>query len=224
MVKKYDPVIDFTAFSKLRDELGKDFNHTKDPASSRRLEEVSEEIGDALTRGFGELFGRVTQTASQGSASHRHNQSASTDGQTSTNPDLDHCQGETTAYDSAHPWQPVMDSYESSDAYTLVFELAGVDPAAVEMDLAGNTLTLSGKVAAVHETQTSGSGSESEFGHNSNFSAHERRTGDFKRSVELPTDAMTDDLTASAGHGLLTVSIPKQQSLKPRKITITVAD
>jgi len=156
----------------------------------------------------------VTQTASQGSASHRHNQSASADGQTSTSPDLN----------SARPWQPVMDSYESSDAYTLVFELAGVEPAAVEMELAGNTLTLSGKVAAAHETQTSGSGSESEFGHSSNFSAHERRTGHFKRSVELPTDAMTDDLTASAGHGLLTVSIPKQQSLKPRKITIAVAD
>ena len=140
MVKKYDPVIDFTAFSKLRDELGKGFSHSKDPASSRRLEEVSEEIGDALTRGFGELFGRVTQTASQGSASH--NQPASADGQTSTNPDLDHCKGETTANDSARFWQPVMDSYESSDAYTLVFELAGVDPAAVELELAGNTLTL----------------------------------------------------------------------------------
>ena len=121
-------------------------------------------------------------------------------------------------------FRPAVEVTENESSYQVVVELAGVDPAAVEMELAGNTLTLSGKVAAAHETQTSGSGSESEISHNANFSAHERRTGDFKRAVELPTDAMTDDLSASAKHGLLTVSIPKQQSLKPRKITIAVTD
>jgi len=235
MSKKYDPVIDFTAFSKLRDELqnglasglasGLDngrsngFNSTKDRASSRRLEEVGEEIGDALTRGFSELFGRIGQTASTDSGGYSNDGRATNSAQqpsdsvtATSHVDVDH--SKTASRVNTKPWQPLMDCHDSEDTYTLVFEVAGVDPSAIEMELAGNTLTLSGSVTSVDESQVTGS----------TFSGYERRTGAFERSVELPADALTDDLTATAGHGLLTVSVPKQQSLKPRKITIAVAD
>jgi len=227
MSKKYDPVIDFTAFSKLRDELqnglesglGNGFKSTKDRTNSRRLDEVGEEIGEALTRGFGELFGRVVQTAAPDRDSYTSDEQATRSAPRPDDPrarsncvEDDH--SDTANRVSTKPWQPVMDCYDSEDRYTVVFEVAGVDLSAVEMELAGTTLTLSGSVATVDESQVTGSA----------FSSHERRTGAFERSVELPADALTDDLTASAEHGLLTVSVPRQQSLKPRKITIVGAD
>jgi len=137
---------------------------------------------------------------------------ATTDRYNSGTPDSSHAASPGDF--SNRPWQPNMDSHESTDSYTLVFELAGVNPSAVEMELAGNTLTLSGHVAVTNEAKDFESG----------FSGQERRSGAFERSVKLPADALTDELTASAEHGLLTVSIPKQQSLKPRKITIASAD
>ena len=222
MSKKYDPVIDFTAFAKLRDEiqggLGRGFDGSRDSASSRRLEEVGEEIGDALTRGFGELFGRVVQTASP----QTETQSTAPSSQVDQGRSDRHSPRSSHGDSAAKSWQPVMDRYESADAYTLVFELAGVKPADVEMELAGNTLTLSGNIPEVIKPEETDSDSSTAF--YTSFDTYERRTGAFNRTVELPADATTDDLTASASHGLLTVSIPKQQSLKPRKITIADAD
>ncbi len=44
----------------------------------------------------------------------------------------------------------------------------------------------------------------------------------FNRSIALPESVQTDRITAALEHGVLTVTLPKQEQAKPRKVAITV--
>ena len=46
------------------------------------------------------------------------------------------------------------------------------------------------------------------------------RTASFSRSFTLPATVQTDQVEARFEHGVLTISLPKQEESKPRKITI----
>jgi HSP20 family protein len=48
----------------------------------------------------------------------------------------------------------------------------------------------------------------------------ERRYGSFERSVTLPTDVQTDKAKAEFQDGVLTITLPKAETVKPKTITI----
>jgi HSP20 family protein len=105
-------------------------------------------------------------------------------------------------------WAPPIDIYETPEAYKVVAELPGFDPGEVDVTVNDGTLTIKGERKFYSETNEE------------NFHRIERRFGAFQRLVSLPQQVQADKVEAAFDKGVLTVSIPKAELAKPRKIEI----
>jgi HSP20 family protein len=108
------------------------------------------------------------------------------------------------------PWVPLADLSETDDAYVVKAELPGVNKDQVNIQLQDRELVISGEVP------------EPENG-NGNGSRHRssRRSGRFELRTSLPGDVNADAVTAQLSDGILTVTVPKSEAAKSRKIEIT---
>lgn len=111
----------------------------------------------------------------------------------------------------APSWTPPVDVIESENQYELLVELPGVNGNEVKVVVRENVLSLSGERPAVPLAE----GSRSHLS--------ERRHGSFQRRFALPKDANGEQVRAEFRNGLLTVSIPKREEVKPREIEIQVS-
>ena len=109
----------------------------------------------------------------------------------------------------AGAFSPALDVEETEDGFTLHVELPGVKPDDVEVSLEENVLTVSGTRNFYEEKDAEG------------FRRVERRFGRFHRAVRLPDRVDPDAVTAAYKDGLLTVSVPKAESAKPRRIQVS---
>ena len=109
------------------------------------------------------------------------------------------------------PWVPLADLSETDDAYVVKAELPGVHKDQVNIQLQDRELVISGEVAEPED----GNGHRRRRRHSS------RRTGQFELRTYLPGDVNTDAVTAQLSDGILTVTVPKAEAAKPRKIEIT---
>ncbi len=85
-------------------------------------------------------------------------------------------------------------------------QLPGVDAKALEMTVLKNTLTLAGERKNGLE--------------NVSWHRRERGTGRFLRTIDLTADIDVDRVKADYRDGVLTVTLPKAEAAKPRKIEI----
>jgi HSP20 family protein len=108
-------------------------------------------------------------------------------------------------------WVPPMDVAEHSEAYLIHVELPGIAPEGVEIDFQQNVLSIRGNKPASFDA-----GSEGEF----RVYATERVSGQFERSIRLPEFIDADRIEASFSNGVLSVTVPKAQAAKPRRIEI----
>jgi len=101
----------------------------------------------------------------------------------------------------------------SEDAHALyVTALApGLDPAAVQVTVQDNRLTIAG------EKQRAAADIQPEAFHRS-----ERAAGKFVRTVTLPIDVEHDKVQAEYTNGLLVITLPKAEKAKPKQITVSV--
>ncbi|MGO9784914.1 MAG: Hsp20/alpha crystallin family protein [Streptosporangiaceae bacterium] len=106
------------------------------------------------------------------------------------------------------PWVPLADLSETDDAYVVKAELPGVGKDQVNLQLQDRELVISGEIP------------EPESGNGSRRRSS-RRTGQFELRTYLPGDVNTDAVTAQLSDGILTVTVPKSEAAKPRKIEIT---
>jgi HSP20 family protein len=105
-------------------------------------------------------------------------------------------------------WSPALDVYEDTDAVTVKLELAGMKKDDFDISLQDDVLTISG------ERKSEGEKREGE-----SFRS-ERIFGAFSRSVTLPGPVKSADVTAAYQDGVLTVTLPKAEEAKPRKIQV----
>ena len=110
------------------------------------------------------------------------------------------------------PWVPLADLSETDDAYVVKAELPGVHKDQVNIQLQDRELVISGEVAEPED----GNGNGHRRRHRSS-----RRTGQFELRTYLPGDVKADAVTAQLSDGVLTVTVPKAEAAKPRKIEIT---
>ncbi len=110
----------------------------------------------------------------------------------------------------AQLWVPAMDVAEKADAYLINVELPGVEPNQVEINFEQNVLTIRG---------TKPSSFDASSGEYRVYTA-ERVSGDFARSIRLPEYVDGDRIEANYNNGVLTITVPKAQSARPRKIAI----
>ncbi len=101
-----------------------------------------------------------------------------------------------------------LDVAEKDDAYVVKASLPGVNPEDVDITLADNVLTIRGETKADNEIKEE------------HYHLRERRFGSFTRSVALPNAVDADKIEAVNENGVLTLTLPKAESVKPRKIEV----
>jgi HSP20 family protein len=105
-------------------------------------------------------------------------------------------------------WMP-MDAVRHGDAVDLRFDLPGVAPDTIDVDIERNVLTVK---AERHWAPSDGD----------QVLARERTQGAFTRQVLLGDALDADRLEATYEHGVLTVHVPVAEQAKPRKVQIHV--
>ncbi len=105
-------------------------------------------------------------------------------------------------------WTPSVDISESETEYTLLANLPGVDPEAIEITAEKGVLSIKGEL----ETESEEKGD--------NYLHIERQSGSFYRRFTLPDSADTDKIEAKAEHGVLKIVIPKQEVAVSRRIEV----
>lgn len=90
----------------------------------------------------------------------------------------------------------------------LIAALPGFDEKSLQLTVEGNALTIEGSRATPE-------GAKPE-----QFLRRERESGSFSRTVQLPYDIESDRVSASFRHGVLTVTLPRKESTKPRKVVV----
>jgi HSP20 family protein len=104
---------------------------------------------------------------------------------------------------------PAMDVAENEDAVIVKAELPGTKPDDIEISVQGNTLTISGEKKEESEDRREG------------YYHTERRYGRFQRVVSLPNDVDPEKIEATHREGVLTVSLPKTEAAKPKRVKIS---
>ncbi len=101
-----------------------------------------------------------------------------------------------------------LDVHESDDALTVKASIPGVKPEDIDISITGDTLTVKGETREEKEEKSG------------NYHLRERRYGAFQRSVSLPTLVKADKASAEFENGVLTLTLPKAEEVKPKSIKI----
>ncbi|MFI5695873.1 Hsp20/alpha crystallin family protein [Kribbella sp. NPDC051586] len=112
----------------------------------------------------------------------------------------------------SRPSSMPLDAYRSGDQYVVAFDLPGVTPDAIELDVERNVLTVKAerrppRVSDDVEMQVA-----------------ERSFGVFSRQLFLGETLDTERIEATYDAGVLTLRIPIAEKAKPRKIAISGVD
>ncbi|PRY41557.1 Hsp20/alpha crystallin family protein [Umezawaea tangerina] len=112
----------------------------------------------------------------------------------------------------SRPTAMPMDAYRAGDEYVVAFDLPGVSPDAIELDVERNVLT----VKAERRPTPTGDGVEMQVA--------ERPSGVFSRQLFLGDTLDSERIEAGYDAGVLTLRIPVLEKAKPRRIAITATD
>lgn len=104
-----------------------------------------------------------------------------------------------------------MEAYRSGDEFVIHFDLPGVTPDTIDLDVERNVLT-------VYAERRSPAPEDAER------IAAERPTGKFSRQLFLGESLDADRISAAYDAGVLTLRIPVAEQAKPRKIEIAGAN
>ena len=106
-------------------------------------------------------------------------------------------------------WAPAVDVSETESEMVVRVELPGMTHDDIEVNLQDNVLTLKGEKKQEKKEEKE------------NFHRLERSYGSFTRSFSLPAGVKQEDIKATFKDGVLEVSLPKTEEVKPKKIAIT---
>ncbi|QLJ00181.1 Hsp20/alpha crystallin family protein [Streptomyces sp. NEAU-sy36] len=109
---------------------------------------------------------------------------------------------------TARPAAMPMDAYRAGDDFLVHFDLPGIDPETIELDVERNVLNV-----RAERRSPAPEGAE--------VLVAERPTGSFTRQLFLGDTLDTDRIDASYESGVLTLRIPVAEQAKPRRIQIT---
>jgi HSP20 family protein len=100
-----------------------------------------------------------------------------------------------------------IDVYSEGDNFVVEMALPGVVPAAVDMSVLGNQITISGEYPAPAEGRQ--------------YLHRERSAGRFERTLTLPTELDSDKAEAHYEHGVMRLTVPRVETAKPRRIALS---
>ncbi len=101
-----------------------------------------------------------------------------------------------------------LDVSETENEFVLKASLPGIKPDDVQITVHGDTLTIRGESKVEEEKK------------GEHWHIRERRHGVFQRSLSLSAPVDSDKAQAEFEHGVLTLTLPKSESAKPRQIKV----
>jgi HSP20 family protein len=106
---------------------------------------------------------------------------------------------------------PSIDVVETDANVEVKTDLPGMTAEDVDIEIRDDYLTVSGETSEE---------AKSEEGNGTKYHRIERRTGSFSRTVRLPCDVKQDEIQAELKDGVLTVTMPKADGTRSRKISV----
>jgi HSP20 family protein len=103
---------------------------------------------------------------------------------------------------------PAIDMFQTDDEIVVKAALPGIKADEVQINVTGEVLTLKGEVKQNQEMEEKA------------WHIREQRFGSFERSIALPTDVVADKAQADFENGILTITLPKAEEVKPKSITV----
>ena len=100
-----------------------------------------------------------------------------------------------------------VDIYHTTNDIVVKAALPGVKPEEVDITITGDTLTIKGKTKAEEVKRE-------------DYLYQEHRYCAFSRSVTLPSGLNTDEAEATFDNGILTLTIPNVEKVKPKQIKV----
>ncbi len=111
---------------------------------------------------------------------------------------------------SARPTMMPMDAWRDGDTFHVEFDLPGIDPSTIDLDVERNVVTVNAERPQLPDDVERLAG--------------ERPRGNFSRQLVLGDNLDTDNITAHYDAGVLSLKIPVAEAAKPRKIEISSGD
>ena len=107
-------------------------------------------------------------------------------------------------------WSPALDVREDKESFIIRAELPGLKREDIEVSLQDGALVISGE----RKFEKAEEGVE--------VHRQERYYGKFQRALTLPEPVAADKVKADYKDGVLTVTLPKTEEAKPKKIDVSV--
>ena len=108
-------------------------------------------------------------------------------------------------------WSLALDVAEKDDNFLVKASLPGIDPEDLNVTLEDNVLTVQGEVK------------KDETIEEESYHIRERRFGSFSRSLRFPVPVNAAKIEAEYENGVLTLTVPKAEEVKSKRIEIKVA-
>ena len=105
-------------------------------------------------------------------------------------------------------YAPAVDMYQTDNDVVVKATLPGMKADDVQINITGDVLSIKGELKEMNETKEK------------NYHIREQRWGAFERSVMLPTSVVSDKAKAEFEDGILTITLPKAEEVKPKAITV----
>jgi HSP20 family protein len=118
----------------------------------------------------------------------------------------------TRPFDLSDGWRsssvPAIDMYQTDIDVIIKASLPGMKTDDVQINIVGDVLSIKGEMKEKNEMKAK------------NYHIREQHWGAFERSVMLPTSVVSDKAKAEFEDGILTVTLPKAEEVKPKVITV----
>jgi HSP20 family protein len=101
-----------------------------------------------------------------------------------------------------------LDVSENDSDFIVKASVPGIHPEDLDVSFNENMLTIKGELREEHTDE------------NERFHLRERRFGQFVRSISLPVAVDADKIDAHYENGILTLTLPKAEETRPRKISV----
>ena len=103
---------------------------------------------------------------------------------------------------------PAIDMYQTDNDLVVKAALPGIKADEVQINVTSDILTIRGETKQEEEKN------------DKSWHIREQRWGAFERSVRLPTGVRSDKAKADFDNGVLTITLPKSEEVKPKTITV----
>jgi HSP20 family protein len=104
--------------------------------------------------------------------------------------------------------EPLVDIYQTANDLVVKAALPGVRPEDVDISITGDIITIKGEHKEDQEIKEE------------NYLRKEHRYGAFSRSVTIPISIQSDKAEAVFENGVLTLTLPKAEEVKPKQIKV----